>query len=168
MRSDIPATSLFTERTSGTSGDRRENTSRRWVSIAAREAALEQLASDLEAREAQVTAAATEGSPRSSKAERRRVAELEQTIARIGANNIAAMIGEPIMGGAGVIIPPAGYWPRTEAGEECISLSVGVRALDVNATLRPSGEAAFHDRSRWIFPAGSTESGATGPSGWRT
>lgn len=40
------------------------------------------------------------------------IRELEQTIARIGANNIAAMIGEPIMGGAGVIIPPAGYWPR--------------------------------------------------------
>src|SRR5947207_133917 len=42
--------------------------------VAAREAALEQLASDIEAREAQVTAAATGGGPTSSKAERRRVA----------------------------------------------------------------------------------------------
>jgi PLP-dependent transaminase len=38
--------------------------------------------------------------------------ELEQTIARIGPGRIAAMIGEPIMGGAGVIIPPPDYWPR--------------------------------------------------------
>jgi putrescine aminotransferase len=38
--------------------------------------------------------------------------ELEQTIHRIGPANIAAMIGEPIMGGAGVIVPPADYWPR--------------------------------------------------------
>lgn len=38
--------------------------------------------------------------------------ELEQTIARIGPGRIAAMIGEPIMGGAGVVIPPPDYWPR--------------------------------------------------------
>ncbi|WP_216216107.1 aminotransferase family protein [Amycolatopsis aidingensis] len=40
------------------------------------------------------------------------VNELEQTIERIGASNIAAMIGEPVMGGAGVVPPPADYWPR--------------------------------------------------------
>jgi len=40
------------------------------------------------------------------------LAELEQTIERIGAGNIAAMIGEPIMGGGGILIPPADYWPR--------------------------------------------------------
>jgi putrescine aminotransferase len=38
--------------------------------------------------------------------------ELAATIERIGAGNIAAMIGEPILGGGGVIIPPADYWPR--------------------------------------------------------
>jgi putrescine aminotransferase len=38
--------------------------------------------------------------------------ELEQTIERIGPGQIAAMIGEPIMGGAGVVVPPADYWPR--------------------------------------------------------
>jgi PLP-dependent transaminase len=40
------------------------------------------------------------------------IAELESTIERIGAGNIAAMIGEPIMAGAGVLAPPADYWPR--------------------------------------------------------
>ncbi|RKT87211.1 putrescine aminotransferase [Saccharopolyspora antimicrobica] len=40
------------------------------------------------------------------------VNELEQTIERIGAGNIAAMIGEPVMGGAGVVPPPDDYWPR--------------------------------------------------------
>jgi len=38
--------------------------------------------------------------------------ELSATIARIGAGNIAAMIGEPVMGGAGILVPPADYWPR--------------------------------------------------------
>lgn len=40
------------------------------------------------------------------------VNELTETIERIGAGNIAAMIGEPVMGGAGVVPPPADYWPR--------------------------------------------------------
>jgi adenosylmethionine-8-amino-7-oxononanoate aminotransferase len=40
------------------------------------------------------------------------IAELEQTIERLGAENIAAMIGEPVLGGGGVIPPPADYWPR--------------------------------------------------------
>jgi PLP-dependent transaminase len=40
------------------------------------------------------------------------IAELSDTIERIGANNIAAMVGEPVMGGAGVLVPPADYWPR--------------------------------------------------------
>jgi PLP-dependent transaminase len=38
--------------------------------------------------------------------------ELEQTIERIGPEKIAAMIGEPVMGGGGVLAPPADYWPR--------------------------------------------------------
>lgn len=40
------------------------------------------------------------------------VKELEDTIERIGAGNIAAMIGEPIMAGGGVLAPPPGYWKR--------------------------------------------------------
>jgi adenosylmethionine-8-amino-7-oxononanoate aminotransferase len=41
--------------------------------------------------------------------------ELVETIERIGADCIAAFIGEPVMGVAGVIPPPEGYWPRVEA-----------------------------------------------------
>ena len=40
------------------------------------------------------------------------VEELERTIDRLGADRIAAMIGEPIMGVAGMIVPPDDYWPR--------------------------------------------------------
>lgn len=40
------------------------------------------------------------------------IAELEARIADIGAGNIAAMIGEPIMGVGGMLVPPADYWPR--------------------------------------------------------
>jgi 4-aminobutyrate--pyruvate transaminase len=39
------------------------------------------------------------------------VQELEETIEREGADTIAAMIGETIHGGGGVIVPPDGYWP---------------------------------------------------------
>ncbi|WP_158883797.1 aspartate aminotransferase family protein [Amycolatopsis anabasis] len=38
--------------------------------------------------------------------------ELARTIDRIGPGRIAAMIGEPVMAGGGVITPPADYWPR--------------------------------------------------------
>ncbi|MBT2212811.1 MULTISPECIES: aspartate aminotransferase family protein [Actinomadura] len=38
--------------------------------------------------------------------------ELSETIERLGARNIAAMVGEPVLGGGGVIAPPADYWPR--------------------------------------------------------
>jgi PLP-dependent transaminase len=38
--------------------------------------------------------------------------ELERTIDEIGAQCIAAMIGEPIMGVGGMIVPPDDYWPR--------------------------------------------------------
>ncbi|MFC4069020.1 aminotransferase family protein [Actinoplanes subglobosus] len=40
------------------------------------------------------------------------IEELATTIDTIGAGNIAAMIGEPVMGGAGILVPPADYWPR--------------------------------------------------------
>ncbi len=40
------------------------------------------------------------------------VRELEERIAEIGPENIAAMIGEPIMGVGGMLVPPADYWPR--------------------------------------------------------
>jgi adenosylmethionine-8-amino-7-oxononanoate aminotransferase len=40
------------------------------------------------------------------------IRELEDTIDRIGPGRIAAMIGEPVMGFAGNLIPPDDYWPR--------------------------------------------------------
>jgi 4-aminobutyrate--pyruvate transaminase len=40
--------------------------------------------------------------------------ELEEVIAREGADNIAAMFAEPLMGAGGVILPPAGYFERIQ------------------------------------------------------
>jgi adenosylmethionine-8-amino-7-oxononanoate aminotransferase len=40
------------------------------------------------------------------------VAELEARIEEIGAGRIAAMIGEPVMGVGGLLVPPNDYWPR--------------------------------------------------------
>ena len=40
------------------------------------------------------------------------IRELEQTIREIGAERIAAFIGEPVMGVGGMIVPPPDYWPR--------------------------------------------------------
>ncbi len=39
---------------------------------------------------------------------------LEQEIARLGEDNIAAFIAEPIQGAGGVIIPPDTYWPEIQ------------------------------------------------------
>ena len=38
--------------------------------------------------------------------------QLEDKIRELGAENIAAFIGEPLQGAGGVIIPPATYWPE--------------------------------------------------------
>jgi putrescine aminotransferase len=39
---------------------------------------------------------------------------LEQKILEIGAENVAAFIGEPIQGAGGVIVPPSTYWPEVQ------------------------------------------------------
>ena len=45
----------------------------------------------------------------------RLVAELAELITREGPETIAAFIAEPVQGAGGVIIPPAGYFPRVQA-----------------------------------------------------
>jgi putrescine---pyruvate transaminase len=39
---------------------------------------------------------------------------VEEAILEAGADNVAAFIGEPIMGAGGVKIPPASYWPEVQ------------------------------------------------------
>ncbi|MCY4034337.1 MAG: aminotransferase [Hyphomicrobiales bacterium] len=41
-------------------------------------------------------------------------ASLEEKILELGADNVAAFVGEPIMGAGGVIIPPPGYWEEIQ------------------------------------------------------
>jgi putrescine aminotransferase len=43
-----------------------------------------------------------------------RARELERRIETVGADNVAAFIGEPIQGAGGVKIPPASYWPEIQ------------------------------------------------------
>ena len=42
------------------------------------------------------------------------IEELERRIEEIGADRIAAMVGEPILGVGGMIPPPEGYWTRVQ------------------------------------------------------
>ena len=42
------------------------------------------------------------------------VRELEEAIEEIGPGRVAAFIGEPIMGVAGMVVPPDDYWPRVQ------------------------------------------------------
>ena len=43
-----------------------------------------------------------------------RARELEQAIAELGEDNVAAFIAEPIQGAGGVIVPPETYWPEIQ------------------------------------------------------
>ncbi len=39
---------------------------------------------------------------------------LEEKIVALGPENVAAFIGEPVMGAGGVIVPPENYWPEVQ------------------------------------------------------
>lgn len=56
---------------------------------------------------------AEEGETESAFAERCANA-LEEKILQLGPENVAAFIGEPVMGAGGLMIPPEGYWKRIE------------------------------------------------------
>src|SRR5574337_88662 len=45
---------------------------------------------------------------------RRAAGWLEDKIVEIGADKVAAFIGEPVQGAGGVIVPPASYWPEIQ------------------------------------------------------
>jgi 4-aminobutyrate---pyruvate transaminase len=45
----------------------------------------------------------------------RMAAELEEMILKEGPDTVAAFIAEPVMGAGGVIVPPAGYFPKIQA-----------------------------------------------------
>ncbi|MEM9697388.1 MAG: aspartate aminotransferase family protein [Pseudomonadota bacterium] len=45
---------------------------------------------------------------------RARAQELEEKILELGADNVAAFIGEPVQGAGGVIVPPDSYWPEIQ------------------------------------------------------
>ncbi len=44
----------------------------------------------------------------------RAAADIERLILQEGADRVAAVVGEPIMGAGGVKIPPASYWPEVQ------------------------------------------------------
>ncbi len=50
--------------------------------------------------------------PCTSPAEHDYAAELEQTLIEQGPETVAAILGEPIQGAGGVIVPPEDYWPK--------------------------------------------------------
>jgi putrescine aminotransferase len=66
--------------------------------------------------------------------------ELEAKIAEIGADKVAAFIGEPVQGAGGVIVPPASYWPEVQ------------RICDAHGILLVSDEVitGFGRTGRWF------------------
>jgi putrescine---pyruvate transaminase len=68
---------------------------------------------------------------------------LEEKILEVGANKVAAFIGEPVQGAGGVIIPPATYWPEIQ------------RIVDKYGILLCNDEVicAFGRLGHWFSPA---------------
>lgn len=63
---------------------------------------------------------------------------LEQKIIELGAENVAAFVGEPIQGAGGVIIPPKTYWPEIQ--KICKKYDVLVVADEVICGFGRTGE----------------------------
>ena len=63
---------------------------------------------------------------------------LEQKILELGPDQVAAFIGEPVMGAGGLMIPPDGYWPRIE--EICRKYDILLWADEVICGFGRTGE----------------------------
>jgi len=63
---------------------------------------------------------------------------LEEAIGREGADTVAAFIGEPVQGAAGVIVPPDDYWPRVR--EICDRHNVLIIADEVITAFGRTGD----------------------------
>jgi adenosylmethionine-8-amino-7-oxononanoate aminotransferase len=63
---------------------------------------------------------------------------LESEILRLGADNVAAFIGEPVQGAGGAIVPPDDYWPRIR--EICDRYEVLLIADEVMTGFGRSGD----------------------------
>ena len=81
--------------------------------------------------------------------------EIEEAILREGLDTVAAMIGEPIHGGGGVIYPTDDYWPRVR--EVCTRHNVlliadevitGFAALDAGSRSDTGTSSPTSSRSR--------------------
>jgi putrescine---pyruvate transaminase len=69
---------------------------------------------------------------------------LEQRIGELGADNVAAFIGEPVQGAGGVIIPPATYWPEVQ--RVCREHDILLIADEVITAFGRLGHWFGHDR----------------------
>ena len=111
------------------------------------EAVKESLRSSADAdREAEVIAAFEElrteepsaGLLAITSADRLHAGWLEAKILELGADKVAAFIGEPVQGAGGVIIPPAGYFPRVR--ELCTAHNITLIIDEIQTGLGRTGE----------------------------
>ena len=72
--------------------------------------------------------------PRTSSASRPRAGS-KQKILEVGADKVAAFIGEPVQGAGGVIVPPTTYWPEIQRICDKYGILLVVRRGDLR--LRP-------------------------------
>jgi len=120
------------------------------------------------------------------------VGELEELIAREGADTVAAFIGEPVLGTGGIVPPPAGYWPAIQAvlkkhdillivdevvtgfgrlgamfGAHKYGLEADIMTIakGLTSAYAPLSGSVFSDKVWQVLMRGSDENGAIG-HGW--